>query len=103
VGIGTWVGRVTSAVAWLEHFQLLRSAGFPVPHCGIQATFSRLFREDETRDKNVRKTADKNVCATSKLEPPMAGQAVRAAIVAGRAAGRGLPAPPGFVPVVIEL
>ena len=23
----------------LEHFQLLRSAGFPVPHCGIQATF----------------------------------------------------------------
>jgi hypothetical protein len=23
----------------LEHFQLLRSAGSPVPHCGVQATF----------------------------------------------------------------
>jgi hypothetical protein len=28
-----------SSTRVLEHFQLLRSAGFPVPHCGIQATF----------------------------------------------------------------
>ena len=38
----------------LEHFQLLRSAGFPA--CGIRRLSSRLFREDETRDKNVPQT-----------------------------------------------
>src|SRR5690242_13388898 len=40
----------------LERFQLLRSAGFPVPHCGIRRLSSRLFRADETRDKNVPQT-----------------------------------------------
>ena len=37
-----------------ERFQLLRSAGFPA--CGFRRLSSRLFREDETRDKNVPQT-----------------------------------------------
>jgi hypothetical protein len=39
---------------WLGRFQLLRSAGFPA--CGFRRLSSRLFREDETRDKNVPQT-----------------------------------------------
>jgi hypothetical protein len=42
------------STATLEHFQLLRSAGFPA--CGFRRLSSRLFREDETRDKNVPQT-----------------------------------------------
>jgi hypothetical protein len=38
----------------LEHFQLLRSEGFPA--CEFRRLSSRLFREDETRDKNVPQT-----------------------------------------------
>jgi len=38
----------------VEHFQLLRSAGFPA--CGFRRLSSRLFRENETRDKNVPQT-----------------------------------------------
>ena len=37
-----------------RHFQLLRSAGFPA--CGFRRLSSRLFRENETRDKNVPQT-----------------------------------------------
>ena len=51
-----------SASAWfpsphgfrLERFQLLRSAGFPA--CGFRRLSSRLFRADQTRDKNVPQT-----------------------------------------------
>ena len=43
-----------SFVAWLEHFQLLRSAGFPA--CGFRRLSSRLFRADQSRDKNVPQT-----------------------------------------------
>jgi hypothetical protein len=45
-------GRIHAGV--LEHFQLLRSAGFPA--YGFRRLSSRLFREDETRDKNVPQT-----------------------------------------------
>src|SRR5208282_4345628 len=38
----------------LEHFQLLRSAGFPA--CGFRRLSSRLFRADQSRDKNVPQT-----------------------------------------------
>ena len=38
----------------LEHFQLLRSAGSPA--CGFRRLSSRLFRADQSRDKNVPQT-----------------------------------------------
>jgi hypothetical protein len=41
-------------VSVLERFQLLRSAGFPA--CGFRRLSSRLFRADQSRDKNVPQT-----------------------------------------------
>ncbi len=38
----------------LERFQLLCSAGFPA--CGLRRLSGRLFRGDQTRDKNVPQT-----------------------------------------------
>ena len=55
----------------LEHFQLLRSAGFPA--CGFRRLSSRLFREDETRDKNVPQTRRQECLRYIKVGTALAG------------------------------
>jgi hypothetical protein len=83
-----------SASAWfpsphgfrLERFQLLRSAGFPA--CGFRRLSSRLFRADQTRDKNVPQTRRQECLRYIKVATALGTATARQADETSRRDGR---------------